>query len=181
VIGLVGRTSAAGAPPIVLFSYLNPILQYGVARFARDAAAAKAAGAIVPDAPLEEIGAVRDALAANGLEMPLLVAPSTKRERAKRITEAATGFVYVVSRLGVTGAGSIAHFDVLRGQIGTLRAVTDKPLAVGFGIGTREHVRAVAALADGVIVGSALIDAYAGKSGRAAAEQVRAAVRTLRS
>jgi tryptophan synthase alpha chain len=179
VIGLAARTSAAGAPPTVLFTYYNPVLQYGVERFARDAAGAGVAGAIVPDAPLEETDELRRALTAHGLDMPLLVAPSTPLERARQIAEAATGFVYIVSRLGVTGANSAPTAPSLRERIATLRGVTDKPLAIGFGISGCEHVRGVRALADGVVVGSALIEAYAGKHGIAASEAVRAFVKPL--
>jgi tryptophan synthase alpha chain len=179
VIALARRASDAGGPPIVLFAYFNTVLQYGIERFARDSSAAKIAGTIVPDAALEEIGPLRDALTAHGLDMPLLVAPSTSRERAGRIAAAATGFVYVVSRLGVTGAASVPNLDPLREQLEMLRAATQKPLAVGFGISTRDQVRAVAALADGVVVGSALIDAYAGRKGSAARNAVAAFVNPM--
>ena len=114
-------------------------------------------------------------LAAHGLDMPLLVAPSTNRERAQRIAAQSTGFIYVVSRLGVTGAGTRPRPHALRAQIAMLRSITEEPLAVGFGVSTPEHVRDVAALADGIIVGSALIDAYAGTSGE---EAVRACARS---
>jgi tryptophan synthase alpha chain len=179
VIKLVSRARASGGPPIVLFTYFNPVLQYGIERFARDAADAGAAGAIVPDAALEETAALRDALTARGLEMPLLVAPSTIRERAQRIAAAATGFVYVVSRLGVTGASIEPDVAPLRKQIAMLRDMTEKPLAVGFGISRPEHVRAVTPFADGVVVGSALIEAYAGKEASAAGVEVRAFVKPL--
>jgi tryptophan synthase alpha chain len=180
VIRLAQQVRAAGAPPIVLFTYLNPVLQHGVERFANDLANAQLAGAIVPDGALEEIAELRGALRAHALEMPLLVAPSTTQQRAQRIAQAASGFIYVVSRLGVTGATSAPDLLRLREQIAALRACTAKPLAVGFGISRREHVQAVASFADGVVVGSAIIDAYAGKSGRRAADKVRTFVRGLR-
>ena len=178
VLGLLKRV-AASSPPILLFTYFNPVYQYGIERFARDAKAAGAAGVIVPDIALEEGQALRDALEREGLEMPLLVAPSTSRERAARIAQAATGFVYVVSRLGVTGAGSAPDFKPLQTQIAMLREVTDKPLAVGFGISKAEHVAQVRHLVDGVIVGSAIIDAYAGVRGDEAASRVRSYAETL--
>jgi tryptophan synthase alpha chain len=179
VLALVNRARAAGGAPIVLFTYFNPIYQYGLERFAREAAAAGASGAIVPDVALEESEELRDALARHGLEMPLLVAPSTRAPRAARIAGAATGFVYVVSRLGVTGAGSRPDFAPLHAQVAALRAVTSKPLAVGFGVSRREHVEEISQIADGVIVGSALIDAYAGKRGDAAAASVAALVEAI--
>lgn len=179
VLEAVRATRTPQAPPVILFTYFNPIYRYGVERFARDAAAAGAYGVIVPDVALEEIDALRAALNREGLVMPLLVAPSTPRERAARIAEASGGFVYVVSRLGVTGAGAAPDFRPLHGQIAMLREVTEKPLAVGFGISKPEHVREVRALVDGVIVGSAIIDAYAGSRGEEAASRAGTYVRAL--
>ena len=179
VLQLVREAVSRHAPPIVLFTYFNPVYQYGIERFAKDAADAGAAGVIVPDIALEEGQALREALADRGLRMPLLVAPSTPRDRAQRIAEESTGFVYVVSRLGVTGAGAAPDFSPLRKQIAMLREVTDKPLAVGFGISRPEHVREVGGLVDGIIVGSALIDAYAGSSGAEAARRAGEFARTL--
>jgi tryptophan synthase alpha chain len=179
VLQLVREASSRNAPPMVLFTYFNPIYQYGIERFANDASDAGAAGVIVPDIALEEGQALREALENRSLRMPLLVAPSTPRERAERIAEASTGFVYVVSRLGVTGAGAAPDFSPLRKQIGMLRELTDKPLAVGFGISRPEHVREVRELVDGIIVGSALIDAYAGSSGAEAARRAGDFSRTL--
>lgn len=173
------RMRDAGCAPVVLFTYVNPILQYGVERFVDEAARAGVAGAIVPDLPIEESEALRAAFAARELAFPLLVAPSTPRERAARIAEAATGFVYVVSRLGVTGAGTTPDFAPVKAQISMLREVTTKPLAVGFGISRREHVAEIAPLVEGVIVGSAVIDAYAGTSGDEAGERVEAFARSL--
>jgi tryptophan synthase alpha chain len=174
VLALAKRCSGNSAP-IVLFTYYNPVYQFGVRRFAAALTGAGVAGAIVPDLALEESAELRAALAEQGLEMPLLVAPSTPSGRARRIAEAAGGFVYVVSRLGVTGAGNAPRFALLRAQIAALRAVTSKPLAVGFGVSRPEDVRSVMD-ADGVIVGSALIDRYAGTSGAAAVERVRGLV-----
>ena len=158
--------------PLLLFTYFNPVYQFGVERFARDAAHAGAAGAIVPDCALEESATVRDAIRAHGLEMPLLVAPSTTRERAAEIAQAATGFVYVVSRLGVTGAGTMPDIRPLSTQLSMLRELSDKPLAVGFGLSRPEAIAEIAPRADGVVVGSALIDAYAGTRGNEAARRV---------
>jgi len=172
VLELIGRT-AATLPPIVLFTYYNPVDRYGVERFAGAAAEAGAAGAIVPDVALEESAPLRAALLARGLAMPLLVAPSTPRERAARIAEATSGFIYVVSRLGVTGAGTAPDLSPLRRQLAMLREITTQPLAVGFGIGGAADVAPIAALADGVVVGSALIDSYAGSNGDEAAQRVR--------
>lgn len=172
VLHLVGEARAAGSPPVILFTYFNPVLQYGLERFARDAAGAGACGAIVPDVALEEVTELRSALSERGLVLPLLVAPSTRIDRAAQIAELSGGFVYVVSRLGVTGARTAPDLSPLRAQLTALRAVTVKPLAVGFGVSNAAQVREVAPLADGIIVGSALIDAYEGSRGEAAAERV---------
>jgi tryptophan synthase alpha chain len=179
VLALVREAVTLNAPPIVLFTYFNPVCQYGIERFAQDAAGAGAAGVIVPDIALEEGQELRTALTARGLEMPLLIAPSTPGERAQRIAEASSGFVYVVSRLGVTGAAEAPDFSPLRKQIAMLREVTDKPLAVGFGISKPEHVAEVRGIVDGVVVGSALIDAYAGHRADEAANRARAFLSSL--
>jgi tryptophan synthase alpha chain len=167
------------AIPIVLFSYFNPIDRYGVGRFARDAAGAGVAGAIVPDVTLEELDAVQPVIEEANLAMPLLVAPTTPPERARTIAARASGFVYVVTRLGVTGAGTAPDVESLRAHVEALRRATDVPLAVGFGISTRAHVDAVAPFADAFIVGSALIDAYGAARGEEAVERVRAFARSL--
>lgn len=179
VLSLVRRARDNRVVPIVLFTYYNPVYQYGAERFARDCANAGASAAIVPDIALEEGEELAEALASYGLDMPLLVAPSTSKARAARIARRSTGFIYVVSRFGVTGAGSAPDAQALRRQITMLRGVTHAPLALGFGISTPEHVRSVAPLADGVIVGSALIDAYLGHAGAAAARRVREFVEPL--
>ena len=178
VLELAQRREGEGAP-LLLFTYFNPIYQFGIERFARAAFRAGAAGAIVPDCALEESASLRSALQAQGLEMPLLVAPSTTRERAERIADAATGFVYVVSRLGVTGTAKSPNFEPLRAQLSMLRHVTEKPLAVGFGLRGATEIREIAAYADGVVVGSALIDACAGARGKEAARRVAEFVQPL--
>lgn len=166
--------------PTILFTYVNPVVQYGVERFALAAKQAGVAGAIVPDVPLEEVTEVQRALHAAGLMMPLLVAPSTPDARARSIAQASDGFVYLVSRLGVTGAKSSLDFSAIRDQLVRLRTFTQLPLAVGFGISEPAHVAAIRDVADGVIVGSALIDAFAGKRGRGAAEAAAGFIRPLR-
>lgn len=171
---LARQANSDGAPPMVAFCYFNPIVQYGIERFAETLAGAGVSGAIVPDAPLEELGDLRKAFAPRGLALPLLVAPTTPPARATLLAAASDGFVYVVSRLGVTGARREPDLLWLARRLAELRAVTTKPLAVGFGVATAAHVRAIAAFADGVIVGSALIDAYAGTGGEVAVQRVRA-------
>jgi tryptophan synthase alpha chain len=172
---------ARSCAPILFFSYVNPIVQYGAARFAAEARAAGALGAIVPDVPLEEIDAFAPAFHAEELAIPQLVAPTTPVERGARIAAASDGFVYIVSRLGVTSAGREPDIAWIQTALERLRAQTAKPLAVGFGISTPAHVAAVGKIADGVIIGSAFVDAIAGKSGAAAAAAARAYVEPLRA
>jgi tryptophan synthase alpha chain len=176
----LARASSVSGSPIVLFTYVNPIVQYGLERFAEALVAAGAAGAIVPDLPLEESGAIRDAFAARGLALPLLVAPTTPLERAVAIAGASDGFVYLVSRLGVTSAGKEPDLAWIASRVAELRARSERPVAVGFGIATAEHVRRIGEHADGAIVGSALIDACAGLHGAAAAARAAAFLTSLR-
>lgn len=151
--------------PMVLFTYFNPVYQYGVTRFAERAASAGACGVIIPDITLEEVDEARASLRAHGLCLPLLISPTTPPARARRIALASEGFVYVVSRMGVTDERNEPDLTWLQNRVRTLRQITDKPLAVGFGISTPEQVRRVATWSDGVIVGSALVSSYAGSSG----------------
>jgi tryptophan synthase alpha chain len=155
--------------PIILFTYFNPVFHYGVERFAERAARAGASGVIIPDITLEEIDEVRGPLRSRGLPFPLLVSPTTGPARANQIATASDGFVYVVSRLGVTGEGTGPDLIWLRGQLDRMRHVTDKPLAVGFGISTPAQVAEVASWSDAVIVGSGLVNSYAGSAGPEAA------------
>jgi|SRR5579863_7224971 len=174
VLAITRRHKENAGAPIVLFSYFNPILQYGVERFAYDAAGAGASAVIVPDLSLEETETLSSTLAEHGVDMPLLIAPSTTRERARRIVDRSTGFVYVVGRLGVTGADSRVSTQGVRAQVAALRGMTERPLAVGFGVSSSAHVQELAPLVDGIIVGSALIDAFAGTSAGEAVARVRA-------
>ncbi len=167
------------AAPTILFLYFNLIYQFGIERFAAATQGAGVGGVIVPDVPLEEAYEMCTALAAHRIAMPLLVAPSTPPERAARIAEQSSGFIYVVSRLGVTGAAAAPNLSPLYEQVAMLRERTRKPLAVGFGLSRPEHVREVAGVADGVIIGSALIEAYAGSRAEEAGRRVRQFVQPL--
>jgi tryptophan synthase alpha chain len=178
---IAAAAHARGAAPILFFTYVNPIDRFGSERFAQAARAAGAVGAIVPDVPLEELDAFAPPLRAHGLAIPLMVTSTTPAERAARITAASSGFVYLVSRLGVTGAGRGPDVAWAAGAVERLRATTTLPLAVGFGISTPGHVAAIGALADGVVVGSALVDAYAGTRGAEAARRAGAYAASLRA
>ncbi len=181
VVGLAAGARERGAPPLLLFTYLNPVVQYGVERFAAALAAAGAAGAIVPDLPYEESEALRRAFHRWGLALPLLVAPTTPFERAVAIAERSDGFVYLVSRLGVTSAAHGPDIAWIGERIARLRPRTARRIAVGFGISRPDEVRAVCRYADGAIVGSALVDSYAGTLGAQAVDRARAFLCSLRA
>jgi tryptophan synthase alpha chain len=144
--------------PLVLMGYYNPILQMGVQRFARAASEAGVDGVIVPDLPPEEANALQGALRARGIDLIFLLAPTSDDERVRSVAERAGGFLYLVSLTGVTGARDRLP-PGLEAFCARVRAATDLPLSVGFGIGTPAQAVRVARVADGVIVGSALIRA----------------------
>jgi len=158
VLALASRCHHAA--PIVLLSYYNPVLQFGVETFASRAAEAGAAAVIIPDLAADGVDFVRRTLHNRGLAMPRFVAPTTTEERLRSIVASATGFIYVVSRLGVTGLDRQLEVETLARRVASLRQLTSTPLVVGFGIRTAADVHEISRFADGVIVGSALIDAY---------------------
>ncbi|HEY4770636.1 MAG TPA: tryptophan synthase subunit alpha, partial [Myxococcales bacterium] len=151
---------------------MNPIESMGSQAFARALREAGLCGAIVPDLPLEEAGPLREDLAAQGLDLVLLVAPTTPRERAAQIASAARGFLYYVSVTGVTGARSALPRD-LDSRLAELRALSPAPVVVGFGISRPEHAAALKGKADGVVVGSALVTLHHEGGVQAAARLVR--------
>ncbi len=166
--------------PLVLMGYYNPILRFGLDRFASEACAGGADGLIVPDLPPEESAALGQACAANGLDLVFLAAPTSSDERLAQIGRATHGFVYLVSLTGVTGARAALPAG-LSEFIERARRATPAPLCVGFGISNAENARQVAALADGVIVGSALVErigdpAMAVENARQFVSELRAAV-----
>ena len=167
--------------PSVAMCYVNMILALGPRRFAGRLAAAGAAGAIVPDLPLEESEEIGEALSAEGLALVPLVAPTTPPERCRRICEAAQGFVYVVSVAGVTGERDEIPANLAE-LVGAAKEAAAVPVAVGFGIGTPEQAAAVGEIADGVIVGTRLVRAVSESGGAAAgAEAAAAFIRDVRS
>lgn len=145
---------------VVLMGYLNPVLRRGPVAFARDCAEAGVAGMIVPDLPLDEAAGLRRALGQAGVDLISLVAPTTDEARLRRHAASATGFLYLVSTTGVTGAGAGAG-DKLEAYTARARAICTLPLYVGFGVSTSAHAVRVAACADGAIVGSALLQKLA--------------------
>jgi tryptophan synthase alpha chain len=142
--------------PLLLMGYYNPILSYGEEAFCRECRNVGVDGLIVPDLPPEEGKTLEKACRQHGLALIYLLAPTSPPERIRLVTERSRGFVYLVSVTGITGARDVLPPD-LAAFVGQVRTATDKPLAVGFGIGRPEQAAQVARLADGVIVGSALM------------------------
>jgi tryptophan synthase alpha chain len=172
VLELISK--AALTVPVIIMTYLNPVLAYGVERFAKEAHQAGAAGVLLTDLPAGADPAVEQTVTSSSLALIRLVAPTTDDARLKTALTGATGFVYLISRLGVTGARA----DVppgLDAQVQRIRAATPAraplPVAVGFGISTPAQAAAAARSADGVVVGSALLDAL-GTGGIAAMERL---------
>ena len=146
--------------PIVLMGYYNPIHAYGTARFARDVAGAGVDGLIVVDLPIEEDEVLRVPARAQGVDLIRFVTPTTDDARLKRIIADASGYLYYVSVAGVTGTKAVPQEEV-RAAMARVRAATDLPCTVGFGIRSPEQAEAIARLADGVVVGSAIVSRVA--------------------
>lgn len=155
VFALVRRVRATSQMPIALMSYYNPLHHRGAARAVAEAAEAGVDGLIVPDLPPEEAGELVAAARERAVKTIFFVAPTSTPERVELVNRMATGFIYCISLTGVTGARDSLPAE-LAGQLRSLRARTDKPLVVGFGVSRAEHVRAMAEVADGCIVGSAV-------------------------
>jgi tryptophan synthase alpha chain len=149
--------------PVVLFSYLNPLLQYGLDTLAADASDAGVDGILVTDAIDEEAAEISDSLQRRNLDLISLVAPTTSDSRLKKVCSRATGFLYAVSRAGVTGVQNNVSSDA-EALVSRVRQFTDLPVAVGFGISTPEQIQEVWQYADAAVVGSAIV-AEISKSG----------------
>lgn len=143
--------------PVIVFSYLNPILAYGLERFVADARAVGVAGVLLTDLPAGEDPEVEGTLGSGGLDLIRLIAPTTAGERLAIVVRGASGFLYLISRLGVTGARTRLD-EGSELLVERVRAASDLPIAVGFGLATAEQAATVARIADGVVVGSALVE-----------------------
>jgi tryptophan synthase alpha chain len=160
VLAAVAVIRAREDMPVVLFTYANPVLSYGIDRFAEDSAAAGVDGVLFTDVPDEEMGRFAPSLERCGLDPVLLVTPTSTRERIRAASRRGRGFLYLVSRTGVTGARGELDVELAR-NIRITRKLSRLPVAVGFGISTPAQVAEVAAQADGVVVGSAIVDRIA--------------------
>jgi len=156
ILDVVRETQKEIEIPIVLFSYFNPLLRYGLERLSREAKDAGVDGVLITDMTPEEADEVSNTLKENNLDLIFLVAPTSTNERLKMIAEKATGFIYAVSRTGVTGAREQMTSDA-EILVNRVRAFSDLPVAVGFGISTAEQVADVQRYADAAVVGSAIV------------------------
>ena len=180
VLDLVRRIRKSSQVPLVLFSYYNPILQMGLARFASAAADASADGVLVTDLTPEEAADYRRILAAHHLDTIFLGAPTSTDERLAKIAACSSGFLYLISRTGVTGAKE-ALPDDLPSLLRRARSVTHLPIAVGFGISLPGQVSVLGGLADAAVIGSALVsEIEAASSVDAAASALAARIRPLK-
>jgi tryptophan synthase alpha chain len=181
VLQTVRELRYSSSLPVVLFSYANPILAYGLSRFAVDAATAGVDGVLLTDVPAEEAGPFHQALGRVGVELVPMLAPTSTRARVKRVRKLAESFVYFVSRTGVTGPQKQLPPE-LPDQVKLVRSLTGKRVAVGFGVADAEQVARLARFADGVVVGSAIVARIAelGDCPELAGE-VERFVRTLRA
>ena len=156
LLATLAQVSGRVRAPLVVMTYLNPLHRYGLEKVTGDLARAGVAGLIVPDCPIDESGPLGHAAAAAGLDLVALAAPTSGPERLRRIARASRGFVYLVPLTGTTGERTELPPDLVR-LVRDLRAVTTKPIGVGFGISTPDQVTAVVQHADGAVVGSAIV------------------------
>jgi tryptophan synthase alpha chain len=173
VLGLVASLRPRVEIPMVLMGYANPVVAMEEARFAEAAADAGVDGSIVVDLPPEESGELRADLAARGVDAILLASPTTRPDRLAMLARETRGFLYYVSLTGVTGARSELAAGI-EAQVRRARESSEIPVCVGFGVSRPEHARALARFADGVAVGSALVDRIASAGSREAAVEVAA-------
>jgi tryptophan synthase alpha chain len=160
VLGMVASVRADLRAPVVIFSYANPILRLGAEQFADQAREAGVDGVLVLDLPIEEADEFRALLTSRGIDTILLLSPTTTDARLRRAAALGSGFLYAISRLGVTGARD-AVAEGAEEMVRRIRAVSSLPIALGFGISKPEHVREVGQWADAAVVGSALVNVIA--------------------
>jgi tryptophan synthase alpha chain len=180
-LALIATVRPAVSAPIVVFSYANPMLRLGLKPFARQAADAGVDGVLALDLPIEEAGGFRETLAECGIDTIFLLSPTTTDARIQKAAELGSGFLYGISRLGVTGARDQVASGA-RALVGRIRARSSMPIALGFGISRPEHVAEVGTYADAAVVGSALVSVIAESNGAPdLIERVEEYVRWLRS
>ena len=154
VLNIASQIRKRSEIPLLLFTYMNPVLRYGLEALARDAVASGIDGCLLTDLSVEEAEPYIQVMRHAGLDTVFLAAPTSSQRRMELVAKYSTGFVYLVSRTGVTGERANIS-DSAGPLVANMRRVTELPLAVGFGISTAEHARSIGAIADGVVVGSA--------------------------
>jgi tryptophan synthase alpha chain len=157
VLGMAAEIRRRSDIPLLLFTYLNPVLRYGLDALALDAAACGMDGCLLTDASVEEAGQYVEAMRRHGLDTVFLATPTSTERRLKLVAKYSTGFVYLVSRTGVTGARASLS-EAVGPLVEAMRAVTDLPLAVGFGVSRSEQVAELGRQVEAVVVGSAIVD-----------------------
>jgi tryptophan synthase alpha chain len=179
-LAVAAHVRARSDARLALMGYVNPVLAYGVERFFRDAAGAGVEAVILPDVPPEESGELRRLAGAAGVRMVFLLAPTSTETRQKAAAQAASGFLYFVAVTGVTGARKALPED-LPGQLAAVRAASPVPVVVGFGVSTPAQAHELASIADGVVVGSAIVSRLAEKGSRGVrVERVKRFVKGLK-
>jgi tryptophan synthase alpha chain len=168
-------------PPVVLFTYVNPVFRFGLERFAARASQAGVDAVLLLDLPIEEAAQTKATLESHGLDQIFLISPTTSDARLRQAAEFGRGFLYAISRLGVTGSRDRVA-DTAAPLVTRIRAITSMPVALGFGISRPEHVREVGAFADAAVVGSAIVDRIAEATARGSnpAVEVETFVRWLK-
>lgn len=156
VISLVKDLRQATQVPLILMTYFNPVFKYGIEQFIKDAKSAGVDGMIIPDLPPDEAGDFITLSRKAALDTIFLLAPTSTEDRIKKVVKASSGFIYYVSITGITGSGLLLDGS-MNLLISNIRKYTEKPIAVGFGVSTADEAAAVSQLADGVIVGSAIV------------------------
>jgi tryptophan synthase alpha chain len=169
VLGMAAEIRRRSDIPLLLFTYLNPVLRYGLDALALDAAACGMDGCLLTDASVEEAGQYVEAMRRQGLDTVFLASPTSTERRLKLVAKYSTGFVYLVSRTGVTGARASLS-EAVGPLITAMRAVTDLPLAVGFGVSRPEQVAELGRQVEAVVVGSAIVDLIGRNAGNTSLE-----------
>ena len=180
ILSMVGRVRTQSEIPLVLMAYYNSIHAFGPDRFCREAVAAGVDGLIVPDMPPDEAGPLKGPAAASGLQLIFLLAPTSTAERRTFVARQSHGFVYYVSLTGITGA-KLGRVSEIGRNVGQIRKISKTPIAVGFGVTTPEDAAEISAIADGVIVGSAIVKQIAaGQQQQGMVARVSGFVQTLK-
>ena len=181
ILAMVGHLRVRSQIPLVLMAYYNSIHAFGPERFCREAAAAGVDGLIVPDMPPDEAGPLKGPAAACGLQLIFLLAPTSTAERRAFVARQSNGFVYYVSLTGITGA-KLGNVSEIGQSVENIRRISKTPIAVGFGVTTPEDAAEISAIADGVIVGSAIVKHIAaGQQQQGMVARVSGFVQTLKS